>query len=107
MWVFTETGFVSAVAHRDNPEILIVRSRDRHSIEPLALLGETNIVTGAGTDYPHRISCSRDQFTQWVDQNIVSMSYENFKSRVTQTRGHDFAHALMDVWSAMRKVEDI
>jgi len=107
MWVFAETGFVSAVVHRDDPHTLIVRSRDRESIEPLALLVNTDIVTGAGTDYPHRIECSRDHFTQWVEQNIASMSYGNFKSRVTQTRGHDFAHALMDVWSAMCQVEDI
>ena len=46
MWVFTETGFVSAVAHRDNPEILIVRSRDRHSIEPLALLARQTLSPG-------------------------------------------------------------
>jgi len=107
MWVFTETGFVSAVVHRDDPDILIVRSRDRQSLESLALIVETDIITGAGTDYPHRIKCSRDHFTQWAEHNIASMSYGNFKSRVTQTRGHDFAHALMDVWSIMCHVEDI
>ena len=32
MWIFTETGFVSAVQHRENPDYLMVRARDRQSL---------------------------------------------------------------------------
>ena len=107
MWVFTETGFVSAVVHRNEPDVLIVRSRDRTSLASLATIAGTDIITGAGTDYPHRITCTRDQFTRWVTDAIQTMEYGNFKSRVVRTRGHDFADPLMDVWSAMRHVEDV
>ena len=107
MWVFTETGFVSAVVHRDEPDVLIVRSRDRSSLTSLAIIAGTDIISGAGTDYPHRITCTRDQFTRWVTDAIQSMAYGNFKSRVVRTRGHNFADSLMDVWSAMRQVEDV
>ena len=107
MWIFTESGFVSAVVNRENPDTLIVRSRDLPSIEPLAATTNTKVITGAGADYPHRIVCSRDQFTQWANDAIEAMSYGNFKSRVIQTRGHNFSDALMDVWSVMHNVEDV
>jgi hypothetical protein len=35
-----------------------------------------------------------------------NISYKNFKSEVAATRGYDFAHPLMKVWSAMHEVED-
>jgi hypothetical protein len=34
------------------------------------------------------------------------ITYKNFKSEVSATRGYDFAHPLMKVWSAMHEVED-
>jgi hypothetical protein len=34
MWVFTSTGFVSAVRKADRPNVITVRSRDRKSLEP-------------------------------------------------------------------------
>jgi len=34
------------------------------------------------------------------------ITYKNFKSEVAATRGYDFAHPLMKVWSAMHEVED-
>ena len=38
MWVFTETGFVSAVRKVDSPSKITVRSRDKQSLEVLAEL---------------------------------------------------------------------
>ncbi len=33
MWVFTSTGFISAVRKYDRPNVITVRSRDRRSLE--------------------------------------------------------------------------
>ena len=106
MWIFTDTGFVSAVADRDNTDQLIVRSRDRASLEPLAALDGDQILVGIGSDYRYRILCSRETFTRWVTEQATAIDYPNFKNRVTQTRGHQFSHALMDVWAAMLAVDD-
>jgi hypothetical protein len=35
-----------------------------------------------------------------------NIAYKNFKSEVAATRGYEFAHPLMKVWSAMHEVED-
>ena len=36
MWVFTTGGFVSAVEHRDNPDLVMVRARDEQSLKTIA-----------------------------------------------------------------------
>jgi len=106
MWIFTDTGFVSAVVDSDNQHQLVVRSRDRVSFESLAVVAGDQIVVGAGTDYPYRLLCDRAVFQQWVAARIAAMDYGNFKDRVYETRGEVFADALMSVWSAMVDVTD-
>ena len=106
MWIFTDTGFVSAVADSANEEQLVVRARDRASLEPLAAIDGDQILVGVGTDYRYRVLCSRETFTYWVAEQATTIDYPNFKSRVTKTRGHRFADALMKVWTAMLAVDD-
>ncbi|MEY2755375.1 MAG: hypothetical protein RJB65_1733 [Actinomycetota bacterium] len=106
MWVFTETGFVSAVASEDDAQWLVVRARDRRSLEPLAALDGDQIIVGAGTDYPYRLLCERPTFASWLSTQANGISYTNFKDRVHTTRGDEFADALMDVWGAMCSVTD-
>jgi hypothetical protein len=36
----------------------------------------------------------------------MTITYKNPKSEVAATRGYDFAHPLIKVWSAMHAVED-
>ena len=43
MWIFTQTGFVSAVRHRSEPDTLMVRARDRESLVALAELVDAPI----------------------------------------------------------------
>jgi hypothetical protein len=106
MWLFTETGFVSAVQHRDNPDLLVVRSRDRISLEPLADNSEAGITTNATSDYPYRVIMHKHDFKSWVDAQIDFLDYPNFKSQVAVTRGKKFAHTLGSVWSVMLNAED-
>jgi len=106
MWVFTETGFVSAVQNRNNPEYLVVRSRDRESLIELAGLNELEIKFLTGSDYPYRIFISREDFKSWMNDQVDFLGYDNFKNRVAVTRGKDYAHTLGSVWSAMHDTED-
>ena len=103
MWLFTNTGFVSAVS---NGEDLMVRSRDRESLEAIAETAKTEIITTPHNDYPYRVILTHDFFAQWVSHMVMTIAYKNFKSEVAATRGYDFAHPLMKVWSAMHEVED-
>jgi hypothetical protein len=103
MWVFTTSGFVSAV-YKDGA--LQVRARDRKSL--LALSRETGaeIIATPIADYPYRIAVTNEQFSNWVSAQAMAVDYKNFKSEVADTLGYGFAKPLNQVWSAMHDVED-
>jgi muramidase (phage lysozyme) len=103
MWLFTNTGFVSAVS---NGRDLMVRARDRESLQPIAEAANTEIISTPKNDYPYRVIVSHEFFADWVAHMAWGVTYKNFKSEVAATRGYDFAHPLMKVWSAMHEVED-
>lgn len=106
MWIFTETGFVSAVQKDDNKEVLTVRSRDRKSLESLADQTGAEIAQSPDADYPYRAFVSQEAFAAWASEQAKTIQYSNFKNRVAKTRGYDFVEALHNVWVAMLEVED-
>jgi hypothetical protein len=103
MWLFTNIGFVSVVKGNN---ALIVRSRDRESLEPIAHFAQTEIFATPDGDYPYRIYTVHETFAQWAAHMARGIAYENFKSEVSSTRGRSFATALGKVWSVMHDVED-
>ena len=106
MWIFTETGFVSAVRHYKEQDQLVVRARDKKSLENLANINGLDIMSTPSNDYPYRVYVANSVFANWLSKQTMAVDYTNFKSRVHGSRGHDFADALMSVWSAMHQVED-
>jgi hypothetical protein len=106
MWIFTSTGFVSAVRKHDRPDVITVRSRDRKSLEPLAQTAGVEIAVSPFGDYPYRAFIEPEVFTKWVAAQAGAIDYDNFKNRVGQTRGYEFTDALHNVWVAMLAVED-
>ncbi len=106
MWIFTETGFVSAVRHYDDLNLVVVRARDAQSLEVLAELAETPVEKTPENDYPYRVSVKDETLKFWLSTTVDMLDYTNFKSRVSVTRGDDYAHALMSVWTTMHEVED-
>ena len=103
MWVFTTSGFVSAV-YKDGA--LQVRARDRKSLEELSKETAAAIIATPLADYPYRIAITNEQFSKWLSQQVMSVDYKNFKSEIADTRGYGFAKPLNQVWSAMHEVED-
>jgi hypothetical protein len=103
MWVFTTTGFVSAV-YKDGA--IQVRARDRRSLTPLAKQTGAEIITTPLADYPYRIAITNEQFSKWLQAQVLGINYKNFKSEVTDSRGYGFAKPLNQVWSVMHDVED-
>ena len=106
MWIFTETGFVSAVRNFSEKDKLVVRARDQKSLEGLADYVGLEIISTPSNDYPYRVFVDDSVFAAWLSKQTMAVDYTNFKDRVHDSRGHDFAGALMSVWSAMHQVED-
>jgi hypothetical protein len=106
MWVFTSTGFVSAVRKNDRPDVFTVRSRDRKSLEPLTTKAVVDIKISPFGDYPYRAFIKPEVFTEWVAEQANAIDYDNFKNRVATTRGYGFVESLHNVWVAMLGAED-
>ncbi len=112
MWIFTETGFVSAVQDWETPTQLVVRARDRAALEPLQVAifamqeREVAILNTPEADYPYRLYVDQLTFARWVAHAARDISYSNFKGRCASTLPVEYSDALHDVWSAMHQVED-
>jgi hypothetical protein len=106
MWIFTDTGFISAVRKPEYPGVVTVRSRDRESLELLAARAQVEIKRSPHGDYPYRVFVTDGPFIEWFLDRGSDLNYSNFKNRVAQTRGKKFASALNKVWAAMLSVED-
>ena len=103
MWIFTNTGFVSAVSDGKN---LMVRARDRQSLDPLSVFAKSEIKKTPTHDYPYRVFVSHEVFSRWVSDQAAAIRYKNFKSEVSIQRGDSFAEPLLKVWSVMHGIED-
>jgi hypothetical protein len=106
MWIFTDTGFISAVRKPEYPGVVTVRSRDRLSLEALATKAQVEIKRSPKGDYPYRVFVGDGPFIEWFLDRGGDLKYSNFKNRVAETRGQEFASALNKVWLAMLAVED-
>ena len=106
MWIFTQTGFISAVRHNARPGYLMVRARDARSLAGLCSSAGTDITRTPIADYPYRTVVSDEDLKVWLDGQLDDLDYVNFKSRCAATLGKRFAHALGEVWSVMHDVED-
>lgn len=102
MWIFTKSSFLSAVEHRDDPSVLMIRARDKQSLQHMSEEFDTPIVEMAYSDYPYRIVAGKEEFAAWLDGEVHAIDYDNFKD--ASTRGSVWKDALMDVWAAMRQV---
>lgn len=99
----TTTGFTSAVEHRDDPSLLVIRARDEDSLMNLAGdlgLEQDAVYTSFPSDYPFRAIVPKIRYAQWCYDRVLGIDYDNFKSRATTERGGDYAGFLHEVWSA-------
>lgn len=106
MWVFTQDGFVSAVAYHENPDYLVVRARDKQSLELLSDLTSAEIVEQPNRDYEYRVFVKKQDFANWLVSQVESIDYTNYKNRLWQTRGDVYHDAASEVWGSMLAVSD-
>lgn len=105
MWIFTETGFVSAVKKPGDGGKYAIRARDEESLAGLIEATGAELITTSNSDYKYRVIIEPEQFVEWVNDQASNIEYSNFKNRVAQTRGYNYTEALHDVWSAMWKTQ--
>lgn len=107
MWLCTTRGFFSAVEHRDDAALLLVRARVRDDLVQLraALPREqwTRIVATPHADYPYRMVVARDLFAVTIARLVVEeLTYDNFKAAVTDPHHERVYH---EAWAVFRGLE--
>lgn len=122
MWLFTKFGFYSAVCARQgdgrhgrpvDPNRIMVRARVRRHLEALQdrfpdLLGRSEILESAGTDYAFRLLVPKAAWAQVLAELAAETDYDNFKSEVARHQGPAgaaYGHCLHDVWFVMHRLQ--
>lgn len=111
MWMFSKTGFVSIVEHRDDPDALMIRGRTREDVEnfvdasgPPEFHGPASVGEVYETpdgDYRWRVVMSRGACAASVAGMCMAIDYDNFKDAVHDLGEPDRDRAMMQVWGAM------
>ncbi|MCB1773865.1 MAG: hypothetical protein KDI88_09630 [Gammaproteobacteria bacterium] len=100
MWVFLNDSFLSMVAHRDDPDALLVRARSQHDINR-AIPGAT-VFEDAEADYRFRAVVPRRMVADAMRTAILGIDYPNFKDSVQE---HDRHAAYSRVWGDMTALQ--
>ncbi len=94
--------------HRNHRHLLLVRSRDRDSLASFCRrvrLAESEIAELPNADYAFRVICSDAVLLRFLRGSVAEIDYDNFKSKVSATRGAIWHDTLMRVWAAMRSLQ--
>lgn len=108
MWLFTDFGFFSIVAKREDQGLLCVRARARGDLEAFAALvnlgvpprERVKIMETPNADYGFRFVARSSLVGAVIAEQIQSIDYDNFKSKIGET---DVKRERMyhDVWRVM------
>lgn len=107
MWVFTNTAFVSAVQHRTQPGMMMVRARLQGDLEDFLASDGSRLTVEetADADYRYRCTVPVPVFAAALEKAARSVDYDNFKGSIDRAdrKRH---HAYLDVWVAMHRAQD-
>ena len=104
MWIFTQKGFLSVVAHNTKPDILIVRSRFKGHIEKI--FGAVGVLEDCGSDYRYRVELSQREVSKTIAKMVSEIKYDNFKNSL-DFYDERYMDCCLDVYhSVLRNVGD-
>lgn len=114
MWLFTRYGFFSVVQHKNNPDLVIVRARERRDIKWLEnFINEARadipshlmatVQETANSDYRFRIVATREEYQDLLKHLGDELDYTNFKDTVHGDPVRDNAYT--EVWQTMRNFQ--
>jgi len=109
MWLVTKVGFFSVVAHRDDPDLMLVRGRSDEDLAQLhAFAAERRIplpdvLPTPTADYCCRLFVTRRDWETLAAALAAAIDYPNFKEAVHGDPERDTAY--MQMWAVMRRFQ--
>ena len=111
MWLFCKHGFFSAVEHKDDESMVLVRSRFRGDLE--RLLESAGLDTWKAivnntpdADYAYRMEIPRETWSRIVQEVADDVDYTNFKAKVHEGGGSLRDEAYMGCWMELRRAQE-
>lgn len=96
MWIFLNDAFLSMVAHRTKPGVLMVRARVRGDIE--RVFSGAKVSRTPDADYLYRAEIPVRDAAEAIERAVCRITYPNFKNSVRDTARHC---AYGEVWGVM------
>jgi hypothetical protein len=109
VWLTSALGFFSIV-RKPGEEHLTVRARVRGDLVALRqhyLPSLSDIVEGAGTDYPYRATVPAEDLACAMGRMVLDIDYPNFKSAVLARQGLPREKVYARVWGALLGLEGL
>ena len=100
MWIFLNDSFLSIVAHRHEPDMLLVRARREGDIE--AVFPGAFVEINDNADYRYRTVIPRPEVASVLADCVQKVNYDNFKNSI---RDHDRHDNYFDVWGTMNNFQ--
>jgi hypothetical protein len=100
MWIFTQSGFLSIVEDKADPELLLVRARVKGDIEKH--FRDAIVFSTPDHDYAYRSRLSRREVADVIAETILNVQYDNFKASV---KDHRRGGWYSRVWSVMAEMQ--
>ncbi len=106
MWLFSKSGFFSAVQNMNDSNLIHVRANFKGDLERLCeTYGiEPNVKRIPGSDYTYRMDFTRDQWDKILVGESRKIDYVKFKPAVHDGTKRDQAY--LDVFFTMQKYQD-
>lgn len=106
MWVVTTQGFYSVVAHRDDPDRVLVRARTREDIEALrGQIPDLEPFEDPDADYRWRAVVERSAWARALAELGEAIDYDNFKSAVGDRQGRERARLYGRIWGELLSLQ--
>lgn len=109
MWLYTQHGFYSIVAHRDLPERFLVRARCRVYLENLKSLAGLagTIQSTPSADYHFRLTVTAPELARIMTVLGNTVDYPNFKNRVAARADQaDRIHRYHRIWDETTRLSN-
>ena len=116
MWIFGTDWFVSVVAHRTEPKMVLVRARLQNDLKRFLRLGYSKkkmpqIWTDKNADYRFRALVPQARVAELAQKAVQQIDYDNFKNEASKrskinNEGPERGWALHDVWDAMYELQE-
>jgi hypothetical protein len=104
MWIASKYGFISIVAHWDDPNVFLIRAREKEDL--LALFEEEMILETPDADYAFRVLIGKEKAMALLTDMLNEVDYPNFKSAVGRNPDQKHkVHAYQEIWSIMRQFQ--